>query len=467
MALAPQFRLRTFFLVFFCAAVGLTVGTRWDPQQPQWSPALGRYSLSLDWHYACLAAASVAIVIGLSQEVLRLRAPSFRDLCDIDARRFSLSFSIAWRLVCAGVIILCLIATLLFASQIVEMPDRETPFTYDFFPYIVWACCIIAVLLASLTRWRPIERKRELTTWHILTGILAALVLLSFILPELGLAQHLVHVATNSIENRQPAAYHRPGEFPDHRAEGFRLFWISLLASGSIFLAAACLIVSNSSGFKQGGVQAICSIVFLVAAALSAAYCVWYFTTEFHRVSPYMADAGFVSNWLERIVGAVFALLFVAAGAYRLTLRDGPSDTVVVQPADEDNSPIIYESALCLLVLFIAVTIYVFEAVRIYSNASYWFAVSNNVFRYVGTLASLCHDPASLLMILIGVASIQLGWWRWRRRKERVEWRIGLLDRRPFTWNVAALGILLVVGIPTLSSFCFVCWLGPWYFYGD
>jgi predicted nucleic acid-binding protein len=40
------------------------------------------------------------------------------------------------------------------------------------------------------------------------------------------------------------------------------------------------------------------------------------------------------------------------------------------------------------------------------------------------------------------------------------------LDHGPFTWNWFALAVLVVVGIPTLSAYCFVYWLGPWYLYG-
>jgi hypothetical protein len=289
------------------------------------------------------------------------------------------------------------------------------------------------------------------------------IVLLS--LPDLGLVHYLVHIATSGIEAAQPGAVHRLGNFPDQRSEGFRLFWIALTASGVVFLASAFIIFANCASAERRTLKAFSIGGFLVSLTIAASYCVWYYKSELPRVSIDLASVGVASNWLEWISGAVIALFFITAGAVRLSLRDSPilqianSDTDVVVPA-------MHESILCLLALSGAAAIYTFEIVRVYSSPFFTFFPSGwgSVFE---TVASLFRDPPSLLMMLIGILGLQLCWLRWRRRAHNVDWSIRALDQRRFVWNSLGLALLVLVGVPTLSSYCFVYWLGPWYLYGE
>lgn len=47
----PQIRLRTIFLLFFCAAVGLTVGTSPTIEDETYA-FFGWHQAQLNWHYA-------------------------------------------------------------------------------------------------------------------------------------------------------------------------------------------------------------------------------------------------------------------------------------------------------------------------------------------------------------------------------------------------------------------------------
>jgi hypothetical protein len=463
---APRIRLRTFFLVFFCAALGLTIGTRPETEENKRAASLGMRQLQLDWHYACLAAASVAIVVGLLQQAAGLSESDLGDVRECQSIRLSIFFSIGWRLLCAGLLIVCLLTTVLISAQFVDLPESEAMLTYELFPYIVWVGCIALVLVASLNRWRPRRERRASSLWRSLFLLISGPVIVLLILPDLGFVHYLVHIATQGIESAQPLVYRRPGEFPEHSAEGFRTFWTSLAACGWVFLAAAFLFIANYAALERRRLRQFGIVAFIVALTLVAGYCIWYYSIEFHRISPYMAAVGAGTNWLERLAGIAIVLIFVTAGAYHAALRSEPSIAVFARGDGSAVTPF-YESVVWLLVLTVAMSIYLFESVRSFFSPLYLsFASARDGMLFVAEIAgSIFRDAESLLVILVGVASLELCWLRWRRCADNVEWRICAFDARRFAWNWAALALLAIVGIPTLSSFCFVYWLGPWYLY--
>jgi hypothetical protein len=144
-------------------------------------------------------------------------------------------------------------------------------------------------------------------------------------------------------------------------------------------------------------------------------------------------------------------------------LREEPSITVPPRRDGEIAAAAIHESFACLLLLFVGAAIYIYETARLY--AQYSLSQSTGIRNIVEIVGNLFRNPATLLTILVGMASLELCWRRWRRRAENVEWKISALDARRFGLNWAALALLAIVGIPTLTSFCFVYWLGPWQLY--
>jgi hypothetical protein len=343
------------------------------------------------------------------------------------------------------------------------LPDSEAIFTYKLFPDVIWIGCIMLTLFASLTRWRPQRERRKSLPWRYLMFFLAGPLIVLLCLPEIGFVHYLVHIATQGIENAQPLAHRRAGEFPEHSAEGFRDFWISLAASVCVFLAAAFLFVANSVLFGRRRVKAFGITGFVTTIIIVTGYCVWYYSAEFHRISPYLAVAGAASNWLEQLVGIAIAFFCITAIAYQSASRGESNSIVVARRNEERDVSEIHESVACLLLLVVSAAIYLYEIAQAY--AQYSISQSSGLRSMVEIVGNLCRDPGSLLMILVAVASIELCWLRWRRRTEDVEWKIGAIDLRRFAWNWAALALLAIVGIPTLSSFCFVYWLGPWQLY--
>ena len=72
----PQIRLRTLFLMFACVAIGLTIGTQ--PAESE-DRTFGIPVMNLNWEYALMSAASVALIAGLAQQAFELRRLAERE----------------------------------------------------------------------------------------------------------------------------------------------------------------------------------------------------------------------------------------------------------------------------------------------------------------------------------------------------------------------------------------------------
>jgi len=81
-------------------------------------------------------------------------------------------------------------------------------------------------------------------------------------------------------------------------------------------------------------------------------------------------------------------------------------------------------------------------------------------------VATILRTPSTYIMLATCILSIQVCWVRWKRRHEKADWQLAALDGRRFGLNWLALGLLVIVGLPVVSIYCFAYWLGPWYLYG-
>ena len=59
------------------------------------------------------------------------------------------------------------------------------------------------------------------------------------------------------------------------------------------------------------------------------------------------------------------------------------------------------------------------------------------------------------LFVGIFMLAVQFCWLRWRRCNEPVAWELMAVDRTSFFWNWVGLAMLAIVGLPTLSAYCF------------
>jgi hypothetical protein len=125
--------LRTIFLLFFCAAVGLATHT--NPRS------------------ALEPAVATAIAIGLFQQVRQLITwrPSAGE--DSDEIRFARWYAVGWRLVLLGLIAACLVVGMLLSRAMLRLPEHEPLWFHQEYLALL-PVCIIIVLCNSITRWQ-------------------------------------------------------------------------------------------------------------------------------------------------------------------------------------------------------------------------------------------------------------------------------------------------------------------------
>jgi hypothetical protein len=415
----------------------------------------------LDWHYALLSAASVAVIAGLCKEIAQLS--NWQPPGGVDGRPlfFAKQFAVFWRGAICGLLTVCLVTALLIAQRVVMLPETETYFSYAPFPYAVWVMCLIVVLSVSVARLGQLnltkDKPRHETALWIVGVPLAAVMLL-----DVSLVHSLVHIATAGIERAQPERYQRHGTFPDQRAEGFQTFWFSTAATGFVVLGSASLMYLNRRRKLPLSKKLYAILAFALSLLVTFAFIAWYYAFEFQRISPDLAGVGVGSNAAEWLAGFILAVTVTTIGAYRLTVSDSRTISIPFNIGNEHKRLSTYESAGCLLIFAAAVVLYVDAVLRAYLNLTRgWFWSP----RTAEVLVGMVRDPSVMLLLAILLLSVQIALMRWRRRDEPTAWVIAAIEPQWFFENWIALAALACVAIPTIAAFLFLFWLGPWYLY--
>ncbi|MGD9635250.1 MAG: hypothetical protein AB7G28_25745 [Pirellulales bacterium] len=463
MKFRPQFKLQSFFIVFICASIGLTCGLAPPPRVAPGFP--GVYIPQFNWHYAFLSAASIAMLVGLIQQIVILRtwqvtsAPSNDDT--ILARRLAIS----WRLIIASLITICLAVQLLITRRVIELPENDVYFPFEVFPSSVWMLSMVVVLAEAIGRRTLPSEQREQSQAIVVGGWIAAAIFALIVLPQAALIHFLVHVATAGIESNITLAFQRHNAFPDHRAEGFRLFWLSASAAALIVIAAGSWFWAGQSRQGSRSTWLVWTFGFIAPLIASTVFCVWYFRSEFHRVSPDLAGAGFAANWVDLLGGTLLFIIVISSATLRLSADSNAA--VAVEPADADvpqRFTFFHESAFCLGLIFAATAVYFSEMAMMISSFSGAIGTGVSLIDLVEYLFTETSNYLQLALILLSVRFAVL---LWRQRGTSIEWRIAPIAVRRFIANWIALAILAVVAVATLSIYSFTFWLGPWYLVGS
>lgn len=456
----PQIRLRTVFLIIFCAAVGMTCATAPKAEDDPSLKLFGFHVAQLNLHYAFLSAAAMAMVIGLTQQARMLARWQLPESVNNDDLFFARSIAICWRAIVAIIIGVCLVARILILRRVINLPEHENFYPSEIFPDTLLLMSVILVLTDSIRRWQRKNLKPQ-SGWIALLGSVCGFVLALLILPDSGLIHFLVHVATQGIELAAPLKFQRVGAFPTHQAEHFQLFWLSLGAVIAVVMVASGLALAKNIEFMTKGFIAVIAASFTLLAT-SAAFCIWFYSAAFYHVSPDLASVGFASNWLDWLGGGTLIAILTTAGAYRLAIGKASATMCAPDDGGPANQVALHESVLCLVFLFGTALVYFVETIRQFVNEPFF--ARSTIWETIATVLSY---PPTYIMLAVSVLSLQLCWARWTRRHEAVIWELKAIDQRRFLWNWFALALLAVVALPTFSIYCFTFWMGPWYLYGS
>jgi hypothetical protein len=456
-----QIRLRTFFLIFFCAAVGMTCATTPPDEVDPAASIFPIYTPQLNLYHALLYSASVATAIGLTvqaRDLYKSRLPVSTRKHDL---RFARILAILWRTSSASMLVVCMFAHMLLARRILKLPEHNDFFDTDIFPDTIASILVIFVLTESLARWRRTKEPRHARAWVTALSVIAGLILALVVLPNEGLVMYLVHLAVSGVEAYQPGRFQRLGAYPNPRADGFRFFWLSFGAIAILISAAAMLFFANCiRAFRK--CRFASAVVFIVLLTLDVAFCVRFYTEDFPRISTDMASVGFGANWFDWTAGGVLISFLASVGAYRLSVSDNDSAERPVLLSTL-NRTYVHESFWCLLLFIAAMATFYIEETRSYASMPSFFGPSGILsFLYGQLYYSSCYIRLAILAL-----SIQLCWARWKRGDETPSLDLPGVAPAGFVCNWLALELLIVVAVPTIAIYCFAFWLGPWYLYGE
>ncbi len=463
MAALPRFRLRTIFLVFVCAAVGLAIG--FEPPAKTGGFSVGNLLHFVHWVRAILAAASIVVIIGLLQQIRQFRRWARSSERSSRADTFGLQLAIVWRRVLALTLACCIVAAYLAPRRL--LPLSTTPsLMLDLFPDVLWFACMVAVLFESLSRWRarkprPAALRDHSALWWV-TGVVFALL----VLPQVAGIHFLAHLATSGIEANIPLRFQRAGAFPIQATEGFRLTWLSLGAVAAVGIAILLWWYASRTPCATRTKRLLAGAGYVLSLAVAAAFCIWFYRTEFYRVSPDLAGSKWTVSdlvWPEWLAPTTLVAALVSVGAFQLARRDECWEPLSDKTRADDYDPL-HDSVPCLLLLTIAALLYELDLLHCFVDSMTWFGGS---FRWSELFYDLLAFPDNYLALAVLVLSLQLLWYRWRRRGEQPDWQLAVVDGRRFVLNWVALAVLVVVGIPTVAAYAFAFWLGPWYRLGS
>jgi hypothetical protein len=436
----PRFRLRTLFVIFFCAAVGL---------------ATDRNSI-----HALQPAIATAMILGLLQQIRELTQWRLLSGDGWTDHAFARRFAIGWRASIAAVMVTYCMTDLLGANAMLSFPKRDDLLLVEAFSTLN-ELCMIVVISSSIARWQSAIPESKPSCSKPFVFVLLAIVMTLFVVADGSCVEYLVHKAMAGIEAAITPRFQRPDVYPNHAAEGFHSFWLALAAASSVVVGTALLLMAS----KQGSSRAMKRFFIATCVACLLAqllYCRWFYTIEFHRISPDFAGVGLAANWADRLGATAIALILVTTGAYRLSLSRDEAETISANLAEDLDRTALYETVPCLVIMAIAAgTALVTCAVELTSFIIFpvpWM----QSWQYPGIFC----NPTVLLILAEAALVFQLCWIRWRRRGEEVRWEMPALPVRVFAVNWIALVLAIIIGVPTLKAFGFLFWLGPFNYTG-
>jgi hypothetical protein len=461
MAAKPTIQLRTFFLVFACAAVGLTCATGLSENNGAGFGWMHIIAPRKKPYYFFLYTSVAVVIAGLAAQIRDLARLKFASSAASRDLHFAWSFAISWRAAITLVLCACAVGQILVAREMIHLSEGILAL-HSVFPDTLALICMIVMISNSIERWDLKPAAKESMCMAAM-AFLAGVLILALILRDTGLITYLVHIATQGIERAQQGRFQRLGTFPDQESEGFRFFWLSEAAAITVVIAAAALLLAMTTRGKRR-YEVSCFALYLCAITAAAAFCIWYYTLELRRISPDFAEAGLASSWIDRLSGVFIAAIVITVAAYRSAKAryalpiDGPT------VSGANRKLYLHEYTVFILLLLGAPVAHFYDQIRITFNdwnprLGWQQQMPYKVADYLGW-------PETYIYLAVLVLGIQLLRRRWKHRGTMPACQLTPIDPRQFARNWAAFALLAAVGLPTLSIFSFAYWLGPWYLYG-
>lgn len=401
------------------------------------------------FHEILFPSASAAVCIGLIQQAIFLsRPPVFK-------RQFF--FAIGWRIVVTALLILCLFVDILVVRDFAVLPEggnRLAVYYGLFFPELLQYACLLVVFgeyrhrLLLMAKGTPLRLGKFATLW------VAATLLVLLLLPNHQLVHFLVYIAMGGIEAHQPLLYQRLGTYPDHHAEGFWFFYLSFAAVVCLAIGTAIWFWLLCHGRKNSLTQRLAAGLVVALLGCSSWYAVWYYTQGLAAISPEFVEAGLQGNWFDWLgIGMVLALLVTAAAAW---IAGRESEAIPQQK----SPPLAYhESWLALLALAAIVVPLGTGLLEVFFPSQPVFGTTSLAQKIIIVLTF----TDIYIPLAISLLSLQVLWLRWKSRSDLPPLTVPVIDWRKFGMAWPSLALMLVIGVPVISAFCFSFWLGPWY----
>lgn len=446
-----QFRLRTLFVLFFCFAVGLTVGIGLPTQEGAVN-LYGMENVRWSWYYVLLGTGSTAMVLGLLQHVGRLRKA---DLQASGSARFgsAISFAIVWRVAMAIAMTACLITIILYQRGRIELPERES-FIYmgNVFPDFFWYLCIIVVLTSCVARFgAPSHTPR----WMIPVLWVCGTVIGMLVLPHRLLIHYLVYIGIANVERYQALRFQRVGAYSHHQADGFSLYWLSLTTVWCSIIGAAIVVWLLSDKRSWSIRRVMAGTLATVLLGFSLGFSVWYYGWDLPREAPDFVAAGACGTWLDWLGATLTIFLAVVVGGYRLAVDENTS--FECELSNRETPPLLHESLWIVLVFVGAFLAYSAEFLRYLEVQSQSGVGFRDIVDYMLTDIDTC------IFIAMSLVIVRFAWRLIKHRSQNSSLRIAMLDTRRFYLSCLVLSILVAICVPIFAAYSFVYWLGPWY----
>lgn len=422
--------------LFVCASAGMAAFV--SPALTQDAPEARIYGPRGGTLAAMLSVASIAAIVALLDQ--RGRMPSARECAAARSGRLALSLLLA-----ATVVV-----ELLAIHGYLLLPATEQWYMIAGLstPEIVWIMVVLAAI--QCLAGRSAHSASEGRFWRIPIGYALAVAFIAYVAARVSVMTYYIHIATAGIHAETAPDYRREGVYPDHAQEGYFTYLMANAAVVTLAIAIGLLAIAlrwRTPSWARHSLGALGS----AGLAFCAWYAAWFYTVEFHRISPDLYKSLIEATWVELAMGAgVLTIVCVWLGIGAAKTSVGYSLPIATREGWLGRLP---AAVVACAALTAGVECLIMASVTLLSD------LLSNGFESCLHLASiLATSPFVLLTLAVFVAGVRLGVRIWKSAPMEV----ATVDLRRAALMSAAFLVVAAVAVPTFAAYGFSAWFGPW-----